>query len=234
MGLDSSIYKVEKISDNWEEQLKAIKNREQEPKSEAVYKETEVLYLRKSNQIHNYIVQKFADGRDECQRIYLDIEDLRKLKKLCDRVLRKSVLYECYLFNNVYLRSYEIDNEVELKDGTKKKAGDIEQLDLIHDENGFIFVEDVIVEKSENSSKTILVEGKFCFKGKKLERDSEMIAQKLLPTKSGFFFGSTEYDELYLKGLKSCSEQLAKIIKDYENNAEKDGFNIEFYYQASW
>lgn len=52
------------------------------------------------------------------------------------------------------------------------------------------------------------------------------VAKELLPNTEGFFFGSQEYDEWYLKDI----EYTAKLIKDLL--AEKgDG---EFEYSASW
>ena len=49
------------------------------------------------------------------------------------------------------------------------------------------------------------------------------LASELLPTQSGFFFGSTEYDEYYFDDLKSTVEKLKDI--------DEDG---EYVYQASW
>jgi hypothetical protein len=53
-------------------------------------------------------------------------------------------------------------------------------------------------------------------------------AAELLPTESGFFFGSTDYDQWYVMGLESTEEQLSKLLEDpqYEH--------CEFYYHASW
>jgi hypothetical protein len=48
-------------------------------------------------------------------------------------------------------------------------------------------------------------------------------AEELLPTSSGFFFGTTEYDEYYFKDLEDTVEILSKL--------EDDG---EYIYQASW
>ncbi len=53
-------------------------------------------------------------------------------------------------------------------------------------------------------------------------------AQELLPTKSGFFFGSTEYGEYYFKDLKDTKEGLEKIFA----NEELKDFSI--YYHSSW
>ena len=39
-------------------------------------------------------------------------------------------------------------------------------------------------------------------------------AEELLPTFSGFFFGSTDYDEYYFEELERTSEELAKLSKD--------------------
>lgn len=54
-------------------------------------------------------------------------------------------------------------------------------------------------------------------------------ASNLLPTTSGFFFGSTEYDDWYLDDLKKtveiCQEALASLEK------HKGG---TFYYHSSW
>ncbi len=52
-------------------------------------------------------------------------------------------------------------------------------------------------------------------------------AEELLPTQSGFFFGSTEYDEWYFQDLEDTVPVLEKILKD----APKEW---EFEYQAYW
>jgi hypothetical protein len=47
----------------------------------------------------------------------------------------------------------------------------------------------------------------------------------LLPTMSGFFFGSTAYDKFYLNDVKDTIEQLQKVLKlEFK----------EFFYQSSW
>lgn len=46
------------------------------------------------------------------------------------------------------------------------------------------------------------------------------IAEELLPTTEGFFFGGTDYDEYYLEDLKYTITKLEEILKefDFENN----------------
>lgn len=53
------------------------------------------------------------------------------------------------------------------------------------------------------------------FKDEDLEK-----AKELLPTKEGFFFGGTEYDEYYFENVKKTLNDLQMIDKsfDFENN----------------
>lgn len=50
---------------------------------------------------------------------------------------------------------------------------------------------------------------------------------EVLPTNSGFFFGSTEYDEVYRKDLTYTKEILEKFL----NSKEK---NMDVFYHSSW
>jgi hypothetical protein len=52
-------------------------------------------------------------------------------------------------------------------------------------------------------------------------------ADTLLPTGSGFFFGSTEYDEWYFHGIENTVKIVSKLIEDVP-----EGWAFE--YQASW
>jgi len=55
------------------------------------------------------------------------------------------------------------------------------------------------------------------------------MARVLLPTQSGFFFGSTEYDQWYMQDMHSTIEQLDKILDD----TPEDSWG-NFIYRASW
>jgi len=50
-----------------------------------------------------------------------------------------------------------------------------------------------------------------------------------LPTASGFFFGSTEPDEWYMKNITNTKEWLDKLLGDQEKFKQ-----WTFYYQSSW
>lgn len=105
----------------------------------------EVGYLRKANQIHNWIVKNIQNGVDKCQSSFLRKDQLIQLKQTCNAVLQN-------------------------------------------------FME----------------------------------AESMLPTKKGFFFGSTGYDYCYLQDVKECYDMCEQIIK----NTDFDKHVIIYY--ASW
>ena len=59
--------------------------------------------------------------------------------------------------------------------------------------------------------------------------ENKDLAEELLPTQSGFFFGGTEYDEYYFDDLKNTIDIINKIIKLTEENN-----NVDLYYRSSW
>ena len=55
------------------------------------------------------------------------------------------------------------------------------------------------------------------------------VAKKLLPTRSGFFFGCEDYDEWYLKDVKDTRDWAARLLADFEHGVSGDNF-----YSSSW
>ena len=53
-------------------------------------------------------------------------------------------------------------------------------------------------------------------------------AEEVLPTQSGFFFGSTDYDDWYFNDLTNTVEQVEKVVADTDWN------NEEVYYYEWW
>jgi hypothetical protein len=47
----------------------------------------EAMYWRKANAIHRWFVDNVQDGVDNCAEYYVSVEDLTKLRDLCQRVL---------------------------------------------------------------------------------------------------------------------------------------------------
>jgi hypothetical protein len=64
-------------------------------------------------------------------------------------------------------------------------------------------------------------------KGKVLTEDSKALAELLMATQSGFFFGSTQYNEWYLKSLQEAVQAVKPVL---ENMAEDDTVT----YWSSW
>jgi hypothetical protein len=58
--------------------------------------------------------------------------------------------------------------------------------------------------------------------------DDHKLAEEEMPTMSGFFYGSTEYDEDYFDDLRDTERMLSEIIE------EGCGDNSWFVYRASW
>ena len=67
------------------------------------------------------------------------------------------------------------------------------------------------------------------------------VAMELLPTTSGFFFGSTAYDEYYLADLKYTADAIQKMLEHveevepyrYEHERDRDWY-VSFQYHSSW
>jgi hypothetical protein len=100
-------------------------------------------YWRKFNALHHYIVENFADGEDDCRRIYLSPSDIGHI----------------------------LD--------TLRKA-----------------------------------------------RDNKERVGEILPTQSGFFFGTTDYDEWYWRDVEYAIRLFEEVVKIQDE--------YEIYYQASW
>ncbi len=68
----------------------------------------------------------------------------------------------------------------------------------------------------------VLVDGRYI--------EDASVAKELLPTQSGFFFGSEDYDEYYLQDVKDTIEILEPLVKEL-----KEGdYTGTVYYQSSW
>lgn len=57
--------------------------------------------------------------------------------------------------------------------------------------------------------------------------DNPGTASELMPTQGGFFFGSTDYDDWYYKGLKATIDKIAELLACVPDE-------WEFYYESSW
>lgn len=78
--------------------------------------------------------------------------------------------------------------------------------------NGYTF-------DNEGNKKPIMEDGQIM--------TNQEYAHKLLPTHSGFFFGSTDYDEYYLSDIESTIEIIEAVLSDEDGEGD-------YYYRASW
>ena len=98
---------------------------------------------------------------------------------------------------------------------TVKKV--LESCELVEGEieNGWLF------EKGKR--KTLYRKGKYV--------KDPSVAKELLPTTEGFFFGSTNYDDMYVEDLEYTKKILEEELK--KASKEKD-FGVDYFYEASW
>lgn len=62
----------------------------------------------------------------------------------------------------------------------------------------------------------------------KTVRNDHSLAEELLPTQSGFFFGNLGYDEWYFNNINIAIKKIEKILK------ETDFSVYSIYYESSW
>ena len=57
------------------------------------------------------------------------------------------------------------------------------------------------------------------------------LAEELLPTSKGFFFGGVEYNDWYFEDLKYTIDLIEKVLKFFDEHKSED-YRVE--YEASW
>ena len=195
---------------------------------------TEAAYWRKANQIHKWFIDNCANGEDDCSRIDVDTEDLEELLEVCKKVKASCELKEQWVEDGYGWQTHKKDEEIELveKSGTKfktvKKALAKE-----------IKVGDLIVDKISEGKTAYRVKeiedlnDRVCFSVTYVYREelvkNTSVAEELLPTQSGFFFGSTLYDKWYVQQIDYTIETLEKLLEQ-----DKDDYGVYYYYRASW
>ena len=181
-------YSYEEFQRLTEEQVEEYRNSEPEYDDDMFGKE--LMYWRKANQIHNWFVQNCQNGVDDCGRYAITVNDLMKLKELCEKILtmtekRKEMRYP----------SFSATEKVEV--------------DILY-----------------------------------LTPEGVEYATEHLPSRSGFFFGSTEYDNGYVWDLEDTVENINNTLdtlnceygfalnSDLVTGEYKGDYIIE--YRASW
>jgi len=113
--------------------------------------------------------------------------------------------------------------------GYWRKANQIHQWFVENVQNG---VDDCGEYNVESSQLNELKEA--CKAVLKLIKDGDVeSASEILPTSSGFFFGSTDYDEYYIADIKDTIKIIDNCLAEAELAKEHNGF-VSFAYRSSW
>ncbi|NDB83789.1 MAG: hypothetical protein EB127_13845 [Alphaproteobacteria bacterium] len=149
---------------------------------------------------------------------------------------------DMYLYRKTYVKNWDHDStkwEVTVTKDNKPTHIDPEKITYITEEMGYWRKANSIhkwfVDNVQNGNDDC---GEYYVSPEKMEEllslcqavlDNPKAAQSILPTTSGFFFGSTEYDEYYLGDIKRTADILVDALKCYEENQSSS-----YYYSSSW
>ena len=181
--------------------------RDQFGRSNRIEEVSEVGYWRKSNQIHAWFVDTCQGGEDDCREYDVTIEQLQQLRDLCFSVLK--------LLDGKEIRVLPKD----IKDFEKFRTGYGSNLNL---------AQRVKFDVNRLSDMKDSLSG-FHTVNKGL---SEQIKAKL-PSRSGFFFGNTDYNGWYIIDLIDTIAMLDQLFLEDKELRDK-GFYPDYTYQASW
>jgi len=153
---------------------------------------------------------------------------------------------DMYMYRETYVKKWDHQSPEEQFDVTVKKGGEIYK--DINSENISTVSENVAYWRKFNALHNWIVNN--CADGRdecqKINIYDEALvelydtlkqvnmdhskAEELLPTTSGFFFGSTDYDDYYFQEV----EQTIEVLKPYVKSINEGTSRADFYYQASW
>lgn len=162
---------------------------------------------------------------------------VKKNKKVVPYINTNKITYiieeVCYWRKANAIHDWFVQNCQDGNDDCKEYWVSREQLQELYDACVLVRDNSKLVEGKVNNgykfdsegNKTPIVED-----GKLIEDNS--VAETLLPTTSGFFFGSTDYDEYYYEDIEHTIDVLGKELAiDYGNGSFSEP---EYYYRASW
>jgi hypothetical protein len=130
---------------------------------------------------------------------------------------RKST--ECKILSDRHANGCEI-SRIEFEVGYWRKANAIHRWFVSNVQNG---VDDCSrYDVSRDQLRELL---RLC----SLTLDDHSLADKLLPSQEGFFFGNTDYSKWYFEDIQNTKEILEKILSTPDDKDFGD-----YYYSASW
>lgn len=240
-----------KVENNKGEVIYEVENNDKEFGMTSISVEKGMAYWRKANAIHLWFIKKGEldeDGKpiDNCQPILLYKNDLEELLDKCEQVKAKAKL-KWGLIKDCQERLNE-DTIVEIYDPIKDEFGTIVELKATGEKMTYDKLTNGTFCKAISSEDLLRKFGSENFYYEKIESRlvqvwtfTDVITNvseiaKILPTRRGFFFGSTEYDKWYMGDVNSTIEIIKQIIKEHDElvaSGVKE-YNIDYIYQASW
>lgn len=99
MGLDMYLSKKTYIwsDERGDVKISGLKSRIDPKKVKYIVEEAG--YWRKANAIHKWIVDNVQDGEDDCKEYYFDIDSMKELLELCNKVIKASKLVPAKIQN---------------------------------------------------------------------------------------------------------------------------------------
>ena len=232
MGLDMSLYREVQLKGKMEITDKKLDNVLGGDNMRPSVRH-EVCYWRKFNALHKYFDDNFNEqDNDNCVDMYMSIDDIIALRDKLEVLRKKIKLGEGWVMNGGSADTKKVGEEIELLDG-KKKVENLEKGDIIKIEKGdFCKSGRAIICYVSKRTDEVYYSYNYQEPGKVVLNYKE--CEKVLPTESGFFFGSTDYDEWYVKDIDSAIEQLSKVIDEHNKIVDSgvEAYDIDYYYRA--
>lgn len=136
------------------------------------------------------------------------------------------------------IHQWFVDNVQGGEDECKEHYVERSQLKELRDLCKSILDEAELTETGETYTMYVTTDGKMTPEERPVKTVSNVEAIKeKLPTASGFFFGSTEYDEWYLQDLTHTVSIIDRIFEADEKEMAATGLDYpsgDLYYQSSW
>ena len=139
----------------------------------------------------------------------------------------------CYWRKANQIHNWFVENVQNGEDNCRSYYVDIEQLEELLNLCKQV-KEKAIIKKGKIANGYTFEEGKkvpILEDGEYIENSDEI--EEILPTSSGFFFGSTAYDQWYMQDINSTIKQLETVVQE-EKELNELGFYSDYEYRASW
>ena len=120
--------------------------------------------------------------------------------------------------NNIFIPEGARVNNIELEIGYWRKANAIHNWFVKNTQNGVDECQDTWINRNDLISLRNLCE---------MIINNKAQPEALLPTTSGFFFGSTNYDEMYMSDIRDTIEIIDRALELNESD-------WDIYYRSSW